>query len=82
MGAQVVPDQRIRLLAAQESEMIEWTAKRAGTYGVFAHGAFSVMDSMVTDLPKSHMLFAGLGRPSDRSPVRHFSQPCGNTAFR
>ena len=59
MGAQVVPDHRIQLLAAQESEMIEWTAKRAGIYGVFAHGAFSVMDSMVTDLPKSHMLFAG-----------------------
>lgn len=59
MGVQVIPDQRIRLLATQESEMIEWTAKRAGIYGVFAHGAFSIMDSMVTDLPKSHMLFAG-----------------------
>lgn len=59
MGVQAVPDQRIRLLAAQEADIIEWTAKRAGIYGVFAHSAFSIMDSMITDLPRSHMLFAG-----------------------
>jgi hypothetical protein len=68
MPAQKIPSNHIRLLAAQEAEMIEWTAKRAGIFGLFAHSAFAVMDTAVDGLSQDYLLFAGAW-----STVRSFS---------